>query len=439
MNKRARSNLVSPRAERSNVEAEVEEPPGPDRRPRNALRTNAAGPTTGMLEAVSSRPAAPASVPQSQLTFDWPISLPPRIEHRRIRRAPELRQLGVVVLHSLALGLERGREIDRLADEETARVAQAVAEALQGHVRDARPVPVWDDLRSALGQFDPAEYAVFNLCESLGGRPFTEPEAPRELQSAGFVFTGAPYTALRRAANKREAKRRMIQAGLPTPRFHFIRRPSEIPVDVSLPAVVKPVEEGGSFGITQDSVVTQRAALEARVVETLETYRQPVLVEEYIAGREINVAIWGNRRPQVLPISEIVFEWTDDPLRQLVTFESKWVEDSVEYRGTPAVCPARLEPDERATIEAAGLEAYRLLGMRGYARVDMRFRDGIPYILEVNANPDLAPDAGFFRSASAAGFSYAGMVLHILRLALASQPWPKYVRRSVGMPTRSSG
>jgi D-alanine-D-alanine ligase len=382
-----------------------------------------------VLEALSYPGATPASPPQSQLTFDWTVAVPPRIERRHVRRAPELRQLGVLVLHSLALGLERGREIDRLADEETARVAQAVAEALEGRVGDVRLVPVWDDLSGVLSPFDPADYAVFNLCESLGGRPFTEPEAPRQIQAAGFVFTGATYAGLRRAANKREAKRRMAQAGLSTPRFHLIRQPGVIPDDVPFPAVVKPVEEGGSFGITLASVVTDRAALAARVDETLQTYRQPVLVEEYIAGREINVAVWGNRQPQVLPISEIRFAWTDDPLKQLVTFESKWVEDSIEYRGTPAVCPAELSPDERSTIEAAALAAYRLLGMRGYARVDMRFRGGVPYILEVNANPDLAPDAGFFRSAAAAGFSYAGMVLHILRLALASQPWPKYVRR----------
>jgi D-alanine-D-alanine ligase len=429
MNKRARSNLNSPGAERSTVEAEVEEPPGPDRRPRNALRTNAAGPVTGVLEALTYRPAIPASTPQRQLTFDLPIAVTPRIERRRVRRAPGLRQLGVIVLHSLALGLERGREIDRLADEETERVALAVAEALQGYVGEARTVPVWDDLPGALSGFDPTRYAVFNLCESLGGRPFTEPEAPRQMQAAGFVFTGASYAALRRAANKREAKLRLLRAGLPTPRFQYIRRPDEIPEDVPLPALVKPVEEGGSFGITLDSVVRDRAGLAARVVETLETYRQPVLVEEYIAGREINVAVWGNRQPQVLPISEIRFEWTNDPLKQLVTFDSKWVEDSVEYRGTPAECPAHLMPDERFKIEATAIEAYRLLGMRGYARVDMRFKDGIPYILEVNANPDLAPDAGFFRSARAAGFSYTGMVLHILRLALASQPWPTYVRR----------
>lgn len=429
MNKRARSNLESPKTERSTVEAAAEEPPGPDRRSRNALRTNAAGSPTGMLEASSYPRANPAPAFQGQLAFDWTITFPPRVQRRRVRRAPLLEQLGVVVLHSLALDLKRGRAIDRLADEETARVGHSVAEALEGHVGVVRLVPVWDDLASALRGFDPAEYAVFNLCESLGGQAFTEPEAPRLLHAMGFVFTGAAYTALRRAANKREAKRRMLQAGLPTPGFGYIRRPGELPEDITLPAVVKPVEEGGSFGITQDSVVKDRAALGARIDETLETYRQPVLVEEYIPGREINVAVWGNRQPQVLPISEIRFDWTDDPMKQLVTFDSKWVEDSIEYRGTPAVCPAELEPDDKAKIEATALEAYRLLGMRGYARVDMRLKDGIPYILEVNANPDLAPDAGFFRSAKAAGFSYAGMVLHILKLALAAQPWPIYARR----------
>ena len=429
MDKRARGNLGVQGAERSTVEAEVEEPPGPDRRPRNALRTNQAGSATGVLDALSYLPPTSAPVTQNQLTFDWPVAIPPRIQRRRIRRAPELRRVGVVVLHSLALSLERGREQDRIADEETARVAQAVAEALEGRVGDVRLAPVWDDIPGALAAFDPGEYAVFNLCESLGGRAFTEPEAPRQIQAAGFVFTGAPYLALRRAANKREAKRRLVEAGLPTPRSRCIRRGGEPVEGVPFPVLVKPVEEGGSFGITQDSVIDDPAALFARIEETLAIYRQPVLVEEYIAGREINVAVWGNRQPQVLPISEIRFDWTDDPLKQLVTFDSKWVEESIEYRGTPAVCPAELELRDRLRIEAVALEAYRLLGLRGYARVDMRLKDGIPYILEVNANPDLAPDAGFYRSARAGGFSYPGMTLHILKLALASQPWPTYVRR----------
>jgi D-alanine-D-alanine ligase len=84
------------------------------------------------------------------------------------------------------------------------------------------------------------------------------------------------------------------------------------------------------------------------------------------------------------------------------------------------VCPADLTPEVQDRVEAAAVLAYQELGVRGFARVDLRLRDEIPYVLEVNIHPDLAPDAGFFRSASAAGHSYASMLLHILRLAFTS-------------------
>ncbi len=105
-----------------------------------------------------------------------------------------------------------------------------------------------------------------------------------------------------------------------------------------------------------------------------------------------------------------------------MTFDAKWVEASPEYQHTPGVCPARLSAEDQARIEDAAVRTYQLLGIKGFARVDMRLRDGEPYILEVNVNPDLAPDAGFFRSARAAGHTYPSMVLTILKMALASRP-----------------
>ena len=141
-------------------------------------------------------------------------------------------------------------------------------------------------------------------------------------------------------------------------------------------------------------------------------------MEEYIAGREINVAIWGDGSPRILPIAEIDFTWTDDPLEKFVTYASKWISDSPEFNGTPGICPAHLTTKERKIIEQVSLESWHRLHLSGYARIDMRLREGIPYILEVNANPDLAPDAGFFRSAAAAGYSYEAMILHIAHLAL---------------------
>ena len=178
--------------------------------------------------------------------------------------------------------------------------------------------------------------------------------------------------------------------------------------------------EEGSCGITLASVVSDRATLGQRIDSCIRTYRQPALVEEFIAGRELNVALWGNGFPEVLPIAEIAFEFTDDPLEQIVTFSGKWHKESAEAIGTPGVCPAALSAEEQDRVEAAAVLAYQKLGVRGYARVDMRLREGVPYILEVNIHPDLAEDAGFFRSARTAGHSYPSMLLHILRLALAN-------------------
>jgi D-alanine-D-alanine ligase len=351
------------------------------------------------------------------------VIVEPRPRLRRLpRRLTDLSAVEVVVLYSVALSLERGLPEDFLAEEETADVAHHVAEALEGEVGAVHEVPVWDDVVSSMRPFDPHRHVVFNLVESLEGRAFTEPEVPRTLRSLGFIHTGGSYRALRRGNNKLSTKRMAAEAGLHTPRFQVFHRLNGCKVEVPLPAIVKPIAEGGSLGVTQASLVRTPEELLARVDHCLQTYHQPALAEEYIAGREINVALWGNGLPEVLPLSEITFVWTKDPYQQFVTFDAKWVKTSVEYKRTPAICPARLSAQEQADIEAAACKAYQLVGVKGFARVDIRLRDGIPYILEVNVNPDLSPDAGFFRSASAAGHSYRSMVLHIVKMALDAAP-----------------
>jgi D-alanine-D-alanine ligase len=339
---------------------------------------------------------------------------------RRTTRARDLGELNVVVLYNLALGLERGRPDDLVADEACGRVAETIASALDGRVKSVELAPVWDDLPDVLRRYQPREHVIFNLCESLGGRPMSESEVPRLLRSSGFVHTGASYLALRRTGSKLITKRTVAACGVTTPEFEVIRRPGQRPTRVRLPAIVKPVAEGGSFGVSLASVVTTSKALGERVDDCIRTYHQPALVEEFIAGRELNVALWGNGFPEVLPISEILFTFTDNPLEKIVTFAGKWHPHSVECVGTPGVCPAPLTTEDQDRVEAAAILAFQKLGVRGFARVDIRLREGTPYVLEVNANPDLSPSAGFFRSARAAGHSYTSMVLHILRLALAN-------------------
>jgi D-alanine-D-alanine ligase len=348
------------------------------------------------------------------------VQVRPRIVPRRPLRPRDPGEADVVVLYNVALGLARGRPEDLLSDAETEKVARAVGETLHGHVRSIELAPVWDDLGDVLRRYDPTRHVIFNLCESLGGRAWSEAEVPRLMRAAGFLHTGSSYMALRRAGSKLITKRSLEAAGLHTPAYEVIRHPGRRPTGVPLPAIVKPVAEHGSCGITLASVVEDRKSLGERIDACIRDYRQPALVEEFIIGRELNAALWGNGFPEVLPLAEIAFRWTDDPLRQIVTFSGKWHRESVEARGTPGVCPADLAPEVQDRVEAAAVLAYQELGVRGFARVDMRLRDEIPYILEVNIHPDLAPDAGFFRSARAAGHSYASMLLYILRLAFAS-------------------
>lgn len=417
---------LTPGRSRREADADSEEPPSPTRSPRTESLSRAPETTTAAAPApprpARSRSAGPRRRQLSVATLEpLPIAEPLVVAPEVPPRVRSLRQLQVVVAHSLALSLERGRPEDRIADEETSAVAQAVAAALRGRVRRVEVAPVWDDLPAVMQRYDPHQVVVFNLVESLGGRAFTEPEAPRILEAMGFLHTGAPYHSLQRCANKLTTKKLLEAAGLTVPRYQVFRHGGRRNVTVPLPAIVKPVAEGGSFGVTQESVARTRDELLDRVQRCLDLYRQPALVEEFIAGREINVALWGNQQPTVLPISEVLFHWTRDPLQQFVTFESKWMPDTIEYRGTPVVCPAPLSNDERRRIESAAVQAYQVLGLRGYGRVDIRLRDGVPYILEVNANPDLAPDAGFFRSAAAAGYTYSQTIGHILKLAVAPE------------------
>lgn len=419
------------------VESDVEEPPGSPRLVRASARSGR-GARAG-APAAAAVLEAPVELTTEIVSVAAPLA--PRTAPRtrsEVRpgpaRAPDLKQVEVLVLYSRALRMERGRSEDVLADEETEYVASCVAEALQDRVAGVRQVGVWDDLRGALraaggdGRLPaPDRHVIFNLVESLAGQAYTEYVVPRLLHRLGFRYSGAPSEALRQSGNKLLAKKIFEANGLATPRYQVVRRVGQKRFDVPLPAIVKPATEGGSLGITHEAIVRDPQALAARVDYVIETYHQPALVEEYVVGRELNVAVWGNARPEVLPISEIDFQWTDDPLCKIVSFASKWEKDSIEYHQTPGICPALLKPAERKRVEAAALKAYRLLGVEGYARVDMRLRDGMPYLLEVNANPDLAPEAGFFRSAAAAGHTYADMIARILEFGLerpAAQPRP---------------
>jgi len=328
--------------------------------------------------------------------------------------------LGVAVLYNASDGLIKGEPRDLLADLGVTLCAEAVCEALWTAGYRVARVPVHTDVELALVPYPPTEWMVFNLGEGLEGRLFEEPRIVWALEAMGYCFTGSTGDAIARSVHKARAKALMACVGIPTPAWWLFRHPDEVgasKTDLVFPLIVKPVAEDASIGVGPGAVVDDFQALQERVAYVVERYRQMALAELFVAGREFNVSLWGEP-PETLPLAEIDFTAFESPYERIVSFAAKWEETSFEYHHTPVVCPAPTDGGLAEGIVDTARRAWEVMGCRGYARVDMRLgNDDVPYVLEVNCNPDLSPEAGFHRAARVAGYSYEEMVANIVAVA----------------------
>jgi len=326
---------------------------------------------------------------------------------------------GVVVLYNLTEHLVKGETRDLLADQGVIACARAIAEALEGEGYRVARVPVHDDVESVLAPYPPSQWMIFNLGEGLQGRLFEEARIAWALEAMGYRFTGSRGDAIARSVHKAQAKALLATHGVSTPPWWLFHHPDEVDglaTDLLFPLIVKPVAEDASIGVGPEAVVQTVRALRDRVAYVVECYRQSALAETFVDGREFNVALWGDPL-QNLPLAEIDFSAFDDPYDRIVSFAAKWEPDSFAYHHTPPRCPAQVDVRLGGRIADAARRAWKAIGCRGYARVDMRVSDGLPYVVEVNCNPDLSPEAGFYNAARAAGYSYADMAMHILDIA----------------------
>jgi D-alanine-D-alanine ligase len=261
---------------------------------------------------------------------------------------------------------------------------------------------------------------VFNLFEGLADQSETEAHAAGILDWLRVPYTGSPFLTLCMARNKHLTKQLLQGAGLPTPAFQVVEELPMAECRLGWPVIVKPATQDASVGLDQGSVVTDQQSLEARVAYLFENYGAPVLVEQFIRGREFNVGLIEAPELQVLPVSEILFTDPDPGFWPIVTYDAKWKPGTRDYESTPPRYPAEVRPRLRAKIETLSTQAFRLLGCRDYARVDFRVGPtGRPYILEVNPNPDFSPLAGLSGGLESAGLTHARFAAELVQLALA--------------------
>ena len=236
----------------------------------------------------------------------------------------------------------------------------------------------------------------------------------------GVPYTGAPPLALGTCQNKTLTKRILSSIGIRTPRYKIIKSlDRSFRLGLSYPMIVKPAWEDASVGIENDSIVENVDDLKKRIEHVFNSFKQPALVEEFILGRELNVAVFGDKEPQVLPISEIDFSSLPDHLHPIVSYQAKWEPLHEAYHKTIPICPAPLSAKTQNEAERMALACFKTVNARDYARIDMRLSkaDNKLYVLEVNPNPDLTEDAGFMRSAKQAGYTYKKTLKKIVDFA----------------------
>lgn len=330
----------------------------------------------------------------------------------------------IVVLHNVPESVPvKGDACDAISEAEVVQVAGDVARSLRGlGYGDVTTFGLTRDLSRFIEMLDRVRPdVVFNLAEAIGGDEHHEPLVAHLLEFHGVRFTGGGSRALTDSNDKHRAKQILAAEGVPVPDSYVVRSLGELKeLDLYFPVIVKPVNENASLGITPASVVHDADHLVEPVRHVLEKYRQPALVERYIEGREFNVSVMGNDEPWVLPIAEIDYSQLPAGYPKILFYEAKWIEDSPLYLKTPAVCPARnVSPKLAERLTDVSRRAYQALGCQGYARVDIRVsRAGRPYVIEVNCNPSLSPDAGFARSARHAGLEYSSLVDRIVSYAV---------------------
>lgn len=311
---------------------------------------------------------------------------------------------------------------DTYAEWDTEETIQAVKTALEER-HTVTLIEADEDAYQKLFAVQPE--IVFNIAEGMRG-PSREAQIPAILELLGIPYTGSDPLTLGICLDKSRAKEILSYYKIPTAPFAVVASLSELEkARTLLPAIVKPLYEGSSKGILNSSLVYTAQDLRREVKRVLTDYEEPALVEKFLSGREFTVALLGNGSAlQVFPVVELRLDKLPQGVNPVYSYEAKWVWDQSDHPIEMYDCPARIDAQLDARIKEICVQAYHVLRVRDWCRIDVRLDEqGNPNILELNPLPGILPNPDdhscFPMAARAAGLNYNQMLNAVLEAAAA--------------------
>ena len=265
---------------------------------------------------------------------------------------------------------------------------------------------------------------VFNLAESFGGKSALESNVAALLNLVGLRYTGSSPAGLLLAGDKSLTKKVLSFHSIRTPEFATVFRGAvDWAGDIAFPLIVKPPQEDASLGISSNSVVHDLRELFTRIDELQSVFQQPVLVEEFVEGREFYVGVLGNANAKALPVMELDFSGFPAGVPRIASWEAKWGDDGAgsgeQFAGTRSIFPSDVPKELIERMQQIAVEAFHALRLRDYARIDLRVTaDEQIFVIEVNPNCYLERESEFARAAAEGGLDYDALIARILELAL---------------------
>ena len=309
--------------------------------------------------------------------------------------------------------------VTRTLDEK--EVEEEVADALTRLGHEPQLYELDGTHKSLLGLARTDCDLVFNLSESFGDDDTADFKIAAYLELLGKKYTGTGTHGLMLAQDKAVAKKIFAFHGILTPTFaKSFRGRLDFSHDLQFPVIVKPAREDGSIGIEFSAVVNSIRELMERMDWLHQNFDSPVLIEEFIEGREMYVGVLGNDKPEALPVVELDLSKLPEGTPRIAAAEVKWGKGTAAYRDTKSAIATDLPEETLAVLQQTAVAAYQALELRDYGRVDMRLQaDGRVQVIEVNPNPWLSSRAEFAMAARKSGRTYTQLVEEIVDLTIA--------------------